>query len=65
MLCWHACLHACFCAYVTYVTSTIPQALADVFVDNPTYNAHSTAMDTLWGALPFVSLPEACLALRV
>ena len=36
------------------------KALADVFVDNPTYNAHSTAMDTLWGALPFVSLPEVC-----
>ena len=55
------------CTYVTCVTAvtaTIDQALADVFVDNPTYNAHSTAMDTLWGALPFVSLPEACLCAR-
>ena len=37
----------------------------DVFLDNPTYNAHSTAMDTLWGALPFVSLPEEKMAARV
>ena len=41
------------------------KALADVFVDNPTYNAHSTAMDTLWGALPLVSLPEEKMAARV
>jgi predicted O-linked N-acetylglucosamine transferase (SPINDLY family) len=41
------------------------KALADVFVDNPTYNAHSTAMDTLWGALPFVTLAEEKMAARV
>ncbi|KAJ1489632.1 glycosyl transferase family 41-domain-containing protein [Baffinella frigidus] len=41
------------------------KALADVFVDNPTYNAHSTAMDTLWGALPLATLPEQKFAARV
>ena len=34
------------------------KALADVFVDNPAYNAHSTAMDTLWGGLPLATLPQ-------
>jgi predicted O-linked N-acetylglucosamine transferase (SPINDLY family) len=28
--------------------------LADVFVDAFTYNAHATAMDSLWGALPLL-----------
>ena len=41
------------------------KALADVFVDNPTYNAHSTAMDTLWGALPLITLAEEKMAARV
>jgi predicted O-linked N-acetylglucosamine transferase (SPINDLY family) len=41
------------------------KALADVFVDSPSYNAHSTAMDTLWGGLPLATAPERRMAARV
>jgi protein O-GlcNAc transferase len=41
------------------------KALADVFVDSPAYNAHSTAMDTLWGGLPLATAPGRRMAARV
>lgn len=39
--------------------------LADVFLDTLDYNAHTTASDALWMALPVVTLPGATFASRV
>ncbi|CAH2034728.1 unnamed protein product, partial [Iphiclides podalirius] len=39
--------------------------LADVFLDTPLCNGHTTAMDILWAGTPVVTLPGATLASRV
>lgn len=41
------------------------KSLADVFVDSLSYNAHTTAADTLWGGLPHVTCPEEKMSARV
>jgi len=39
--------------------------LADVFLDTPVCNAHTTATDALWSGLPVVTCPTVRLASRV
>jgi protein O-GlcNAc transferase len=41
------------------------KGLADVFLDTPEFNAHTTATDALWAGVPIVSLPGLNLAQRV
>jgi protein O-GlcNAc transferase len=40
-------------------------ALADVFLDTPLCNAHTTGCDVLWGGVPIVTLPLERMASRV
>ena len=40
-------------------------ALADVFLDTPLVNAHTTACDVLWAGVPIVTLPLRRMASRV
>ena len=39
--------------------------LADVFLDTPLCNAHTTGCDVLWGGCPIVTLPLQRMASRV
>lgn len=39
--------------------------LADVFLDTPLCNAHTTGCDVLWGGCPMVTLPLQRMASRV
>jgi protein O-GlcNAc transferase len=39
--------------------------LADVFLDTPLCNAHTTGCDVLWGGCPMVTLPLERMASRV
>lgn len=39
--------------------------LADVFLDTPLVNAHTTACDVLWSGVPIVTLPLRRMASRV
>lgn len=39
--------------------------LADVFLDTPLCNAHTTGCDVLWGGCPMVTLPMERMASRV
>ncbi|GJQ10271.1 hypothetical protein GpartN1_g2062.t1 [Galdieria partita] len=39
--------------------------LADIFLDTPVCNAHTTATDALWSGLPVVTVPTLRLASRV
>ncbi|XP_041359441.1 UDP-N-acetylglucosamine--peptide N-acetylglucosaminyltransferase 110 kDa subunit-like [Gigantopelta aegis] len=39
--------------------------LADVCLDTPLCNGHTTGMDVLWAGIPMVTLPEETLASRV
>ncbi len=41
------------------------KGLADLFLDTPEFNAHTTATDALWAGVPIVSLPGVNLAQRV
>ncbi len=41
------------------------KGLADVFLDTPEFNAHTTATDALWAGVPIVSLPGINMAQRV
>ena len=41
------------------------KGLADVFLDTPEFNAHTTATDALWAGVPIVSLPGENMAQRV
>jgi protein O-GlcNAc transferase len=41
------------------------KGLADVFLDTPEFNAHTTATDALWAGVPIVSLPGVNMAQRV
>jgi protein O-GlcNAc transferase len=41
------------------------KGLADVFLDTPEFNAHTTATDALWAGVPIVSLPGLNMAQRV
>lgn len=38
---------------------------ADVFLDTPSYNAHSTGTDALWAGIPMLTLPETKMGSRV
>jgi predicted O-linked N-acetylglucosamine transferase (SPINDLY family) len=40
-------------------------ALADLFLDTPNYNAHTTAADSLWAGLPLVTVSGPSFAGRV
>jgi protein O-GlcNAc transferase len=40
-------------------------ALADLFLDTPLCNAHTTGTDVLWAGLPMVTLPLEKMATRV
>ena len=40
-------------------------ALADLFLDTPLCNAHTTGTDVLWAGLPMVTLPLDKMATRV
>lgn len=40
-------------------------ALADLFLDTPLCNGHTTACDALWSGLPMVTLPLVTMASRV
>ncbi|EKX46446.1 hypothetical protein GUITHDRAFT_70511, partial [Guillardia theta CCMP2712] len=40
-------------------------AAADVFLDSFTYNAHTTAVDALWGGIAVVTLPGETIVSRV
>lgn len=40
-------------------------ALADLFLDSPLCNAHTTGTDILWAGLPMVTLPLEKMATRV
>jgi len=40
-------------------------ALADVFCDTPSYNAHTLGCDALWAGVPMISLPQEKMASRV
>ena len=40
-------------------------SLADVFLDTPRVNAHTTACDVLWSGVPIVTLPLKTMASRV
>lgn len=39
--------------------------LADVFLDTPLCNAHTTGCDVLWGGCPMITLPLERMASRV
>ena len=39
--------------------------IADVFLDTPLCNAHTTGCDVLWGGCPMVTLPLERMASRV
>jgi len=41
------------------------QALGDVFLDTPIYNAYTTGCDSLWAGVPVVTLPLERMASRV
>jgi protein O-GlcNAc transferase len=41
------------------------KGLADLFLDTPEFNAHTTATDALWAGVPMVSLPGLNMAQRV
>ncbi len=41
------------------------KALADIFLDTPLYNGHSTGADALWGGVPVLTLPRVSMASRV
>ena len=38
---------------------------ADMFLDCFTYNAHTTAVDSLWGGLPVITLPGHNMNMRL
>ncbi|CAK8542061.1 unnamed protein product [Lathyrus sativus] len=40
-------------------------SLADLFLDTPLCNAHTTGTDILWASLPMVTLPLEKMATRV
>ena len=40
-------------------------ALADLFLDTPNYNAHTTAVDALWAGLPVLTITGKSFASRV
>jgi protein O-GlcNAc transferase len=40
-------------------------AAADLYLDTPTVNAHTTACDVLWAGAPILTLPRATMASRV
>ncbi len=39
--------------------------LADIFLDTPICNGHTTGMDVLWAGCPMITLPAETLASRV
>lgn len=40
-------------------------SLADIFLDTPLFNAHTTCLDVLWAGIPVITLPGKTLASRV
>jgi protein O-GlcNAc transferase len=44
---------------------TFRGCLADVFLDTPACNAHTTGTDILWAGTPMVTLPKKNMASRV
>lgn len=39
--------------------------LADIFLDTPIYNGHTSCLDALWAGIPVVTLPGETLASRI
>jgi hypothetical protein len=39
--------------------------LADLFIDTPLVNAHTSATDVLWAGVPMVTLPRSAMISRV
>jgi Glycosyl transferase family 41 len=48
-----------------HVTCATHAGIADVFLDTPLCNAHTTGCDVLWGGCPIVTLPLQRMASRV
>jgi Glycosyl transferase family 41 len=48
-----------------HVTCATHAGIADVFLDTPLCNAHTTGCDVLWGGCPMVTLPLQRMASRV
>jgi predicted O-linked N-acetylglucosamine transferase (SPINDLY family) len=44
---------------------TCTQSQCSLFLDTPLYNAHTTALEALWAAVPIVTLPLARMATRI
>jgi protein O-GlcNAc transferase len=40
------------------------KSLADLLLDPPVYNAHSTATDLLWAGVPMLTMPMHSMASR-
>lgn len=59
--------HACVspCPHVMQAAHVARCTLADVYLDTPCCNAHTSACDALWAGVPIVTLPGTRLAQRV
>lgn len=54
-----------FAPWTHYADHLARCALADLFLDTLPYNAHTTASDALWSAVPLITLPGRTFASRV
>mmetsp|Transcript_44463 Transcript_44463/g.111393 ORF Transcript_44463/g.111393 Transcript_44463/m.111393 type:complete len:712 (-) Transcript_44463:71-2206(-) len=70
-LCRHAerqgvnCSRLIFTPKVELWRHIISKSRADLFLDTPLYNAHTTAADSLWATVPILTLPREKMASRV
>lgn len=54
-----------FAPFVDYQRYLSRYRLADLFLDTPAYNAHTTAAEALWAGLPVLTCPGEALVSRV
>lgn len=54
-----------FTAVVDHETHIARYLLADLFLDTPVYNAHTTALDALWAGVPVLTCPGEIMPSRV
>ena len=52
------------CVRVSQEQHILIKSLADVLLDPPVYNAHSTATDLLWAGVPMITRPLRNMASR-
>mmetsp|Transcript_22787 Transcript_22787/g.55493 ORF Transcript_22787/g.55493 Transcript_22787/m.55493 type:complete len:711 (-) Transcript_22787:163-2295(-) len=70
-LCRHAEKHGVNCTRLVFTKKVelyrhiIVKSRADLFLDTPLYNAHTTAADSLWATVPILTLPREKMASRV